>query len=756
MEIRKADWKQIKYNWRKSLVGDEKNDVQNGIVATVLKRIESDAREVWSIMNKGDGIKILFGSEEVTATIQITRQYMKLEKLALAYGTYGTDMYGDATLKNDILYGLDWLYKNLYGTKEIENESYKPSPTSNWWDWTIGVPTCMCNVMMILEQEMDKEDISRYVAISNFYQKTLAEDCGRGAEARSYVGTISAVLEEDKERMLSIMEDLKTTLEIRDEGDVGIRSDYTCIFHQHFPYNGMYGVGTILERTGRIVAILEGTPFELDTAHKNNLCQFFYNVFGPIMYKGGAMAAFNGRSPEKEGEIGAPVITIAASGIQSSCFDKDDEVRLKEMIRRHTTDETLPFIVPKLSIDQANAVAQILTEDTKKPKSYTRTKVYAQGDRVVQHRNGYAFAISMSSSRIANYESICNCNQTGWYTSDGMVYMYVDGDINQYRKPYWENVNPYHMPGTTVDTQERLALGIDYGLEYRSSQDFVGAAELDGKYATAAMSLESFHNEKQIIPDVVYSSVLPLHKSTLTAKKAWFLLEGALVALGADINAEDGFEVKTIVENRMISDERIMLGEYSAMSTDGDKKSIAEPTWVHLENVGGYYFPQGGELCLQKTSGDTNFLQMWLEHGKNPKDKTYAYVLLPNKTEQEVQGYAENPDISVLVNSPKLQAVRERSSGLTGMIFWEKGAFENITVSEPIIVMTQEKDGEYIISLCDPTQKLEHVEVTVNNKSLAIQQCDKELQISIEKEIVTINADLRKSKGKTFTARFKI
>ena len=64
---------------------------------------------------------------------------------------------------------------------------------------------------------------------------------------------------------------------------------------------------------------------------------------------------------------------------------------------------------------------------------------------------------------------------------------------------------------------------------------------------------------------------------------------------------------------------------------------------VFAEGLGGYYFPGKADL---KMRADT-FFQMWLEHGENPKDATYEYVLLPGaKSNSEVLSYAENGTLS--------------------------------------------------------------------------------------------------------------
>ena len=76
-------------------------------------------------------------------------------------------------------------------------------------------------------------------------------------------------------------------------------------------------------------------------------------------------------------------------------------------------------------------------------------------DRVVALRNGFGFGISMSSSRIANYESINSGNLHGWHQGDGMTYLYIGNTENQFNSDFWPTVDPYHLPGTTAGDQCR-------------------------------------------------------------------------------------------------------------------------------------------------------------------------------------------------------------------------------------------------------------------------------------------------------------
>ena len=55
---------------------------------------------------------------------------------------------------------------------------------------------------------------------------------------------------------------------------------------------------------------------------------------------------------------------------------------------------------------------------------------------------------------------------------------------------------------------------------------------------------------------------------------------------------------------------------------------------------------------------------MWVDHGQNPENAAYSYVLLPETSVEETERYAKAPKITVLENSGEVQAVRHRNWGL--------------------------------------------------------------------------------------------
>src|SRR5208282_778762 len=80
---------------------------------------------------------------------------------------------------------------------------------------------------------------------------------------------------------------------------------------------------------------------------------------------------------------------------------------------------------------------------------------FADMDRVVAWRQNFCFSLSLSSSRIANYESINGENLHGWFTGDGMTYLYLGNPESQFTGDFWPTVDAYHPPGTTVEVFAR-------------------------------------------------------------------------------------------------------------------------------------------------------------------------------------------------------------------------------------------------------------------------------------------------------------
>lgn len=750
------DWKQLKDNWRKYLTGDENKNLADSKIEEALSLIDKDCLSAWNSMNKENDVLALFGTTACTQSGHMTAQYGKLYAMAKAYGTYGSAYYKNENLKKDILFALNWLYENLYGQAEIDGTGWRSTADYNWWDWFCRTPHYLTNILLVMEDSLTDSQIEDYLSLYEYLCTTMrTQATPSSAASRIYAGVAAAALLEDADAMKEFREDYELMLLPVESGD-GIQEDGLYICHDYFAYTTEYGTADLLDRLSKIRAICSGTVFEIDLPYKYNSCQWIYETFAPITFNGYMTSAQSGRAKDKDEAyftgffIGAMLDLIGDFGI-------DDDIKLKQLIKRNVTEENLSVIKEKLNIEQIVKLNEILNDASISVEPYYNNKIYYTGDSVMHQRNDFGFALSMSSSRIAPWESINGNNMTGWYQGDGMLYTYIDTDANSYGKDYWANVNPYHLPGTTVDTQERLAVSIKNSAEVLTVQDFVGAVGYNNLYATAAMQLESYHNDNEnaVTSTIDHGGDAPYHESTLMAKKAYFMFDDEVVALGSDINADDGFEVQTVIENRLLSNAKNVIVDSDVIEETGIyTKNYENPSWVHIEDIAGYFLPNGGKLVLDKVTNKNNFIEMWLSHGVSPKEGSYAYVILPKKTADETDLYSQNPDIEVLSNTEKLQAVKENKLGITGMVFWEKGTFENINVSEPMIVMAGDDNGTYNVNISDPTQLLTEGTVTVKGKYELI-DADERCTCKIDGENTVITINFNKYKGKTLPLRLQ-
>ncbi len=203
-------------------------------------------------------------------------------------------------------------------------------------------------------------------------------------------------------------------------------------------------------------------------------------------------------------------------------------------------------------------------------------------------------------------------------------------------------------------------------------------------------------------------------------------------------------------------------------------KKIQNPSWIHLECFGGYYLPKGGNAVINKENKASTFFELWLEHGLKPENETYSYVMLPQKTAEETAQYSKNPDIEILECTEKLHVVKEKTLGITAIVFWEAGSYGDISVSEPMVVIVKETENEYKIAASDPTQKSKIATIIIE-RDLTLTDCDAEvtegigtnaqqiknnpnnsyITVSEGNNKATLTLDFTRTEGETLTATFR-
>jgi hyaluronate lyase len=333
-------------------------------------------------------------------------------------------------------------------------------------------------------------------------------------------------------------------------------------------------------------------------------------------------------------------------------------------------------------------------------------------DRAVHRGPRFTVNIAMASDRIAHYECGNGENPRGWHTGAGMVSWWAEGTGDQYTDWFWPTVDWYRLPGTTVSTK-RLAdrEGGEWGTA-RPDARWVGGTT-DGTYAALGQHLKGLG-------------------STLEARKSWFCVEDAVICLGAGITCSDGVPVETIVDNRNLG-------------ASGTQRFVKGPHWAHLEGHGGWVlFGREPKALREDRTGawsDINtgstperrtrrWQTLWLDHGTDPEDATYTYVLMPGASRRAVaRRAADRHWLSVLANDAGRQAVTVPSLGCTAANFWHPGTAGPLSASGGASVLIVRRGRTATLCVSEPPRTGEPLEIVWDHPVRRVDRADETVEV---------------------------
>jgi hyaluronate lyase len=689
-------------------------------------KLEDRARRAWGTMNTGGSRTCLWTSlpfDAGSTSSDVTRTFSELETMALAWATPGCPLHANTDLAAAVNGGMDWMVTHVYYPIAYEYD--------NWWDWEIGGPQAFNNAFALMYPTLTGAQVSSYCAAidghspggpANTYgwqTSTAIVDLGIVMAVRGILGGDGGRIATARANLERIFPDVTT--------GSGFYSDGSFVMHTRFAYTGAYGV-ILLNAVADMINLLDDSPWQVAEANKARVFRWVSDSFEPVIYGGAMMDMVRGRTLSRANQT-----------------EFTDGVRAISAIR-----QVARFAPP--------AVAEALNRFAGAPRLASGQFQFAGMDRVVALRKGFGVGVSMSSARIANYESIHHEDLHGWFTGDGMTYLYLGAGDTQFAGDFWPTVDPYHLPGTTVEMAPRAP---GEGAGRTTSQSWVGGAQVSGSYGAAGMALAN-----------------PLSPS-LVARKSWFMFDNEVVCLGAGITCASGAEVDTTVEDR-----RLGIAPANRLTVDGAvfppaagwSRPLGNVSWCALEGVGGYYFPGGatdlraafatGSGAWSDISGGPaspastdNYLKLWYDHGVDPSGATYAYVLLPNKDAAGVAAYASSPGVVVLANTPAVQAAKKASLGVEAANFWSGGthSVDLITANAPSCIVTSWSPSSLAVGISDPTQAdAGSITVRLGRPAAALVSADPGVIVEQLAPDVVLKVDVSGSLGRTFQASFTL
>jgi len=590
----------------------------------------------------------------------------RLEVMAKAYRMPGQPLYGDPQLRTAIESALAYVPK-FYGVTTL--------PTGNWWFWTLGVPLDLGPTLVLMRGDISQQVYDDCVA-------TLTVHIGLSPTIRGLIGPtpvgenlvwscythLALALLRDDPTILNNVRDTMASVAMPTTSGDGVKPD--SAFHQHGPqlYNGGYG-GAFADDMARYALITRGTSFTFPAAALNAVADYIADGIAWTLYGNYFDASVTGREVVRPTTSG---IAGLAALVEASRFDspRRDEIRAAAAKMSRSWPWTLP---PEL------AGLATIAEQSYTPAALSGHRHYWSSDYTVHRRDGWFASIKMFSSRTKSGEKTNNENLLGSRQSDGRLYLVVDGN-EYFGRDIWPALDWSRLPGITVE-QKAGAADATFGFGTRALAGGTG----DGRNGVSAMQLAQLN-------------------SALTANKAWFFFDDAILFLTNAINCPTANHAETIVNQWPLLNPSAPL-----LTGDG---------WAWCEKV-GYVFPNRDAVKIDRTSRSgtyaalggssdattytKSFVTLSLDHGAYAAGRTAEYLIVPNISATAVQNWAATNPITILSNTSAVSAARDKRTNATGIAFWSAGSFAGFVSSAPLVVYMTDDGYRVTISAADPT-----------------------------------------------------
>jgi len=539
----------------------------------------------------------------------------------------------------------------------LENDYTNP----NWWWNDIGVPRNLSHILLLLDTEIT--DQQRQLG-TQILSRAQLEKTGQNLVWLADITAKRGLLNRDADLVKQAY--ARITEEIRISFDEGIQPDGS--FYQHGPclYNHGYGAGFASD-CARLAALLTGTQFAFP---KDKVDKIAFYVLD------GSRWMLRGTTPD----YGAKGREISRKGASAHYLMRVCDNLLKLDTGR---EEELRAFKTHLQNGQGSAV--------------TGNKHFWRGDIMTHHRKGYYTSARFFSTRTVSTDGPHNNEGLkSHHLADGCNYLFVRGDEYDNIFPVWDWQK---IPGTTVAqtndfTQKPHIPG---------TTDFVGGAS-DGTYGVAAFDLQ---------------------RETVSAKKAWFFFNREYVCLGTAIQSPTAVPVFTTLNQCYLTGD-VLVNGLTVEKGDHDLSNIQS---IHHDNV-AYLFPEDTNIHLrnstqtgswydinnqyEKDTLSRDIFNLWIDHGINPNNAHYAYIVAPGVTKADLPLYTQRHGIQILKNTPQIQAVHHANQRITQAVFYAPGELAvtreiTLTVNEPCTLILRDDS----LSVSNPKNEALSVAVTL-------------------------------------------
>ncbi len=544
----------------------------------------------------------------------------------------------------------------------------------NWWWNEIGAPTLLGNTLLYIKDACDRSYVERAVPAFTCHEPAQ-RFTGQNLVWVATIQMLHGLLTDEPERVSGGHVLIGKEVRIF-PFDEGIQPDMS--FHQHgkLLYAGGYGQ-SFAGDVARIIAFAGGTAYAWPPDLVNRFANYVLD---------GCRWMVRGRT------------------FDPSACGREISRQGHSAARFHVG---LRYLATFAHARQAEAQAAAAVAPSAGRSLVAGNRYFWCSDFMAQHRPGYYLSVRLTSPRILNADWPCGGGEGRLchHMAEGTTFIFCDGDEYRDLYPVW---NWRQIPGTTV-VQQSGAFDPD-ALRGFGERAFAGGAS-DGEVGCTAMDFS---------------------RGELRARKAWFLFDEEMVALGAGITSTANALVRTTLNQCHWRGPALLLGQDGPLAAGEYPLKAGSAFWQ--DRVTYRILDGSGTLRLGPQSGAWSdcgvesaerltlpVLNAGLEHGVRPNGATYAYAVVPGTAAGAVR--ADDAErFVVLRNTAALQAVWHVGEGRGHAVFYEAGTViftdgQMVSVDRPCILLYHpRRDGSVVFTLAQPEQKDGVVMLTLDGR----------------------------------------
>jgi chondroitin AC lyase len=527
---------------------------------------------------------------------------------------------------------------------------------SNWWFRQIAYPKEVSKGFVLLADNLRVDDLSLYNSAVSYlmwgYNQNVHMDGANLSD--TIIGAFGAAVSESNTVVLNQFRvHIDSLLQLDDTGE-GIGADY--MFAQHSGYGRQinttsYG-NEMYKSVLDYIDATNGTVYAV--SNLVNLENGILNAYQWIAYKNRYDPSTSGRK-------------------LNSSTSMAELVSISERMIALNSPQKAALTTANLRIKGANTLVG--------------NSMFWRLDYMIHRNLNYMMSTRMTSTRTVSTESDgVSVGIYNYYSGAGVNYITVTG--SEYDGNYFINFNYRQFPGTTAEQDTGTLPRITWGQGGTNGNAFAGGVS-NGTIGCSGM---------------IWS------KRKVTAYKSWFFFPDETVALGSGVTETGGTAnvYTTLNQTNFNAIEGVSYEKGGVVSTTktATNFNVVAPSWFYHGSIG---YANLDTSPTQSFAVNTNngVVSMAVDHGINPANKKYSYIILPNATLATMPSLVSGLSGKIVVesNTAAVQAVTHTTLNTTQIVFSSSlgetlamSTGDNITTNIACTLIIDRKAGKIYVS----------------------------------------------------------